>query len=160
MNQLRVVLARAPAPQRLANRLRIEPECPLEWRERRRDRDDRTNVEIAVGPAVETLANTLGERVVHGGVTERARDSDARRAQAAAVVERLDPHDGVCLEQLERRLHFIQTGRATANRRAHDAGHVSDIDLEAELERLPRRDSRSDAAVSLASDRAMQLEGV
>ena len=43
-----------------------------------RQRDDRAHVQIAVGPAVEPAADALEERVVHGGVAQRAGDPDAR----------------------------------------------------------------------------------
>ena len=65
----RVVLAPAPGVERRLGR-RVE---------RRRQRDDRADVEIAIRPAVEPLADAGRERVVHGRVAERAGDADARQ---------------------------------------------------------------------------------
>ena len=58
-----------PGPQALQLRLRRGVE-------RRRQRDDRAGVQVAVGPAVEPLADAGRERVVDGRVAERAGDAD------------------------------------------------------------------------------------
>src|SRR5204863_7327633 len=62
----RVVLARSPCAE-LRFRRRVE---------RRRQREDRAGVEVAVRPAVEALADAGRERVVDGRVAERAGDAD------------------------------------------------------------------------------------
>src|SRR6185437_14557064 len=45
--------------------------------ERRRERYDGAHVEIAIRPAIESLADAGRKRVVDGRMTQRARDADA-----------------------------------------------------------------------------------
>src|SRR5262249_38287194 len=49
----------------------------LWWSRHVRERDDRADVEIAIGPPIQTMADSRSERVIDGGVTERASNSDA-----------------------------------------------------------------------------------
>ena len=66
-----------------------------------RERRDHPDVEVAVGPPVEPMADAGGKRVVHGGVAERALDAD--RFQASVRVERASQtHHGTQLEQGKR----------------------------------------------------------
>ena len=93
--EARVVLALAPG---VVDRLRLR-------RQRGRQRDDRARVEVAVGPAVEPLADAGRERVVDRRVAQRAGDADARqRVRAVDGLDRaLQADDRVELEQRDRR---------------------------------------------------------
>ncbi len=93
-------------------------------------------------------------------MAERAGDADARGTGSVPLVERLDAHDRIRLEQLERRLDVVEVGRAAANRGHGGSWELVEIDLEAELQRLSRREAGSHSAVPLAGDGAMELERV
>jgi len=69
--------------------------------ERRGERDDRPDVEVAVGPAVEALPDTVGERVVDRRVAKRAGDADPGERVGAVHGGHggLDPDDGIELQQ-------------------------------------------------------------
>ena len=156
--ELGVVLAGAPAIQHLHDGRLIDAEKVLEGLQARRDGDNGADIEIAIGPAVEAPADAMGERIVHGRMTESAGDADRAHGLAIGVEERLHADDRVRAQELDRRVHFLEAHVPAANRLAEDARQLRDVDLEAELQRLVRRDARPDAAVRASRDRAMQLQ--
>src|SRR5215203_3067708 len=74
-----VVEARPPAQQHLLERRLVDAEVVGDRLEVGRQRDDQTDVQILVWPAVEPLADTGREGVVDGRMAEGAGDPD--RAQ-------------------------------------------------------------------------------
>src|SRR5262249_28465982 len=44
---------------------------------RGRERDDRTDVQIVIGPSIQSPADTLRKRIIDGRVTQSARDAEA-----------------------------------------------------------------------------------
>ena len=68
--------------------------------QRRRERDDRADVQVDVGPAVQPLADPWRERVVDRRVAERAGDADA--GELTRVVDRaLDADDRIQPQQFD-----------------------------------------------------------
>ena len=101
MNSDGVEASRAPGVQNRSHRGDIGAEQRGDRLEARRERNDGADVEIAIGPAVAPAPDALRERIVDGGMTERALNS--HRGDAAAFVEDAgDADHGVELEQLER----------------------------------------------------------
>ena len=123
----RIVL---PCSPRVVDRL-------LSWRECGRERDDRAGIEVAIRPSVEPLTDPRSERVVRGGVTERAGNSDSHQR---IVVSRahdgsLQPYDGVELEERDRRRRAREADRAALNPLHHLGRQRVGIDLETDGER-------------------------
>ncbi len=88
MIPVRVVAARSPRREhRLDGRIL----------ERRREREDPSGVEIAVGIPVEPASDALLNGVVDVGMAKRARDSDPLDRPVLDL--RLQSHDGVELEE-------------------------------------------------------------
>src|SRR5207248_11382925 len=83
--QLGVVLAGAPTVEHFFDGGAVDAEELLVEREIRRECHDRPDVEIAVRPAVETIAGPFHARVVHRGVADRAGDSDRDELVAIAL---------------------------------------------------------------------------
>jgi hypothetical protein len=79
-------------------------------REVRRRRDDRADVEVVVGPAVEPVADAVRERIVDGRVAQRALDAD-RRERAVGGEEPGEADDRVRAEQRERVRRIAQVQR-------------------------------------------------
>jgi len=67
-----------------------------------RQRDDDTDVQVAVRPAVEPPADARCHRVVHGRVAKRARDPELCDPTSGRDL-RLQADDGVASQQLDRR---------------------------------------------------------
>src|SRR5438552_3601818 len=65
----RIVLPRPPG---VVDRL-------LRRSNRRRQRDDRSDVQLAIGPAVLSVSNPFRERIVNGRMTERAGNPESRQ---------------------------------------------------------------------------------
>src|SRR5438445_12509596 len=95
--QLGVVLTGSPAGEHLAYGGLVHAEQVRDRLQVRRQRNDRADVEIAVGPAIAPLTDAFGEAVIDGGVAERAGDAD--RGDLAALGECVQPDDRVRLEQ-------------------------------------------------------------
>ena len=64
--------------------------------------DDGADVQIAIGPAVETAPNAGHERIVDGGMAQRALDADGFEQLAVFIEESGHAQHGVGLEQQQR----------------------------------------------------------
>ena len=93
-DQLGVELPRAPALQHVTDLGILEVQQAGERAQVRRQRDDRADVEVAVGPAVPPATDPRGQRVVHGGVTKGALDSH-RPERPVRVKHSGDPDDRI-----------------------------------------------------------------
>jgi hypothetical protein len=122
-----------------------------------RERDHRTDIEVAIGPAVEPAADAIGERVVDGGMAHRAREAD-RAQRALCVEEALHADDRVELEQRERRLGAVEVDLALLDGLDDGARKRGGVDLEADRQRALRAQSRSHAAEPGSLDRLVQLQ--
>src|SRR5688572_25570288 len=154
--ELRVVFSGPPAQKNLfelwfrqAEQIRVRLEI-------RRKRGDRADVEIAIGPAVEPPSDARTQRVVHGGMTERA--LNPHRCELVAREDALYADDSVGLEQRQRRLRFLEIERGALDHLDRRFRHLALIDLETESQRILRAQTGSDAALLLAKDRQMQLK--
>ena len=129
-----------------------------EGREVGRRRHDRSDIEVAVGPAIETVADPRRVGVVDGRVTHRA--LDPHRGQGFSVLGEEARHadHGIGLQQHQRACRIGQVDLAPAQRLGDVRGDRVDVDLQAQLQRLLRTDARTDPAVRLARDRLMELQ--
>src|SRR5437588_5527844 len=85
------------------------------WLQVGRESDDGADVEVLVGPAVETMADARGERVVDGRVAQRAGDADRLQAFAGVVrvvEDAFDADDGAELQQRQSRGRVIEVDLA------------------------------------------------
>ena len=107
----RVVAARTPTGQHFPDGGLVDAEKIGERLEVRRERDDDADVQVAVGPAIEPLADARRERIVHVRMTERALGTQG--VDPARVVEPSgQSHHGVEPEQRERRGRVIEVDLA------------------------------------------------
>ena len=111
--------------------------------QRRRQRDDRADVQIDVRPAVQPLADARRKRVVDRRVAERARDADA--GELARVVDRaLDADDRIQPQQFDGHGGVGQVDLPGAKRGDDRRRQGLDVDLEADRQRGRRIDRRDD----------------
>jgi hypothetical protein len=110
-----VELAGTPGVEHGAHGRHIDAEHLRHRLEPRRQRDDRADVEIAIGPAVAAPADAFRERVVDRGVAQRT--LDPHRADPPLIVEETrHADDGIELEQLERGRGILQVDLAARDR--------------------------------------------
>src|SRR5215211_5449058 len=83
--QFSVKLSRSPTLQHRSHRRLVDAEQGRNRLQVRTQRDNRTHVQIAIGPTVEALTDAGCKLVVDRRVTQRTRDADS--LQAAVVVE-------------------------------------------------------------------------
>ena len=113
-------------------------------------RDDRADVQVAVGPAVEAAADALREASRRRS-SGRASSGSRRLDQAVALVEdSLDAHHRVGAQERDRGLRVLEVDGRGLERFDQDLRQLADVDLEPELERLLRRQPGADAALRLA----------
>src|SRR4029077_12401282 len=147
--QLGVVATWSPAGENLLHRCDVDAEQIGERFEVRRQSYDRADVEIAVGPAVEPLANAGRKRIVDGRVTKRA--LDAHRPDAAVGIGKGgDADDGVELEQRDGRGRSAEFDLAGFDLPLQSVRERVGIHFEADGQCGFWRDARTDAAVALA----------
>ena len=95
-----------------------------------RERGDLADVEGRVRPAVQAMADAGRQRVVHGGVTQRAGDAETRHL-AEVVDFGADTDDGIQLQQGDGD-GGVGEALAGADRRDDFGWQRVDVDLEAE----------------------------
>src|SRR5690242_1049966 len=142
--ELGVELAGPPALQHLLHRRNVDAEQRRERREVRRRGDDLADVEVAVGPAVEATTDAKRHGVVHRRMTQRALDAD-RLQRTVGVEESGQAEDRIRLQQCERTGRAVQI-ELTALHAALYAVQRFGVDLEAEIDCLPRRNAGAYAA--------------
>jgi hypothetical protein len=155
----RVVAARSPAREHLLHGGLVDPEEVGERLEIGGERDDGADVQVAVGPAVQALADAGGERVVDVRVAERALDA-----------ERLDPpgrvelaghsHHGVQLEERKGRRGIVEVHLARLDLRDELRRQGFRIHLEPDRKRGLRAYASAEAAVFFTGDGLVQLQGI
>ena len=125
--EARIVLALAPG---VVDRFRRRGE-------RRRERDDRAGIEVAIGPSVESLADTRRERVVDRGMTQRASHADAReRIFAVDAFDRSFQADNrIEFQQRDRRIRTRQADAAVLDPRDDRSGERFRIHLQSDRQR-------------------------
>src|SRR6185503_15115906 len=91
---------------------------------RGRKRDDRTRIEIAIGPSVQAFADARSERIVHRRVAERTGDAYAGELVLAVdcLDGPLDADDGVELEERDRGRGALQADAAILDALDHCGG--------------------------------------
>src|SRR5438128_8393802 len=154
--ELGIVFPWPPTEQDLLHRRDVHSELLRERREVWRQRGDGAHVEIPVWPAVEAAADALGELVVDGRVAQRASDSDAH--EAVALVEPLHSDHRIVLEQIMRVLDVVEAEAHALEDVTERRRDGIEVDLEAELKRLPGRQALADASELLTRDRFVQAE--
>src|SRR5438128_1147462 len=105
---------------------------------------------------IEAAVDTLGELVVDGRVAQRASDSDAH--EAVALVEPLHSDHRIVLEQIMRVLDVVEAEAHALEDVAERRRNGIEVDLQAELKRLPGRQALADASELLTRDRFVQAE--
>jgi hypothetical protein len=112
----------------------------------RRKRDDRADVQVAVRPAVEALADAGSEGVVDVRMAERA--LDAHRLDAAGLVELAGHADhGIELEQREGRGGIVEVDLAGLDSRDQLGGQGLRVHFQPDRQRGLGADAAADAAV-------------
>src|SRR6185312_9462152 len=115
------------------------------------------HVEIAVGPAVETLADAGSERVVDGGMAERALDAHALDA-AVAVRESRDADHRIQFEQGDGGCRVVQVHLAGGDLLLQCGGEGIGIYPQTDGKSRLGRYARPHAAVFRPSNGLVQLE--
>ena len=120
--------------------------------------DDRADVEVAIGPAVEPVANAGRVGVVDGRMAQRALDADDLSVLPSSLKKPVTPTTALALSRTS-----VLAGSLRSTLPALDGGrdvfrHRVDIDFQAELERLFRAEPRPHSAELLARDRLVQLD--
>ena len=156
--QLGVELARPPGLQGPLDLGFRDLEHVDESSQIRGGRDDRSHIEVAVGPAIETVANSGRVGVIDRRVAQST--LNAHRGEGRSVVgeEAGQPDHGVGLQQDERARRVGEIDLASPERPGHIGGNCVDIDLEAQLERCFRTDAGTHAAIRLAGDCLVELQ--
>jgi hypothetical protein len=124
-----VVASRSPAREHLLHGGLVDPEKVGERLEVGGERDDGADVQVAVGPAVQALADTRGERVIDVRVAERALDADGLDPPGRVELAG-HSHHGVQLEQREGRRGIIEVYLAGLDLRDQLRGQGFGIHLE------------------------------
>src|SRR5438046_650311 len=155
--ELRVKAARAPAGEHLLDGRGVYAEQVRKRLEGRRQRDDRSDVEVAVGPAVEPMPDARRERVVHCGVTGRACNADGSDV-AVGIENPGHADDGVQLQQGQRRCRIVEIDLAGLELLLQRRGEGVQVYLEPDREGGLGAHAGPHAAVLFAGDGPMQLQ--
>src|SRR5579864_1819262 len=160
---LGVVEAGAPAKEHLLERVDrhwvARPEDLLGRRSQvGRERDDQTGVQVLVRPAVQSLADSRGERVVDGRMANGAGDAD-RSERTALVEEALDAEDSVQLQKGERGRRTVEVDLAELEAHLEVPREGIDVDFQAgDGKGRLRADTGPNASEGGALDRLVQPE--
>ena len=106
-NQFRIEFARPPTTKYCAHRLLIGLQKIGDGLKIGRKRDDRADIQVAIGPSVEPASDAECHGVINGRMTEGAVDAD-RRQSAVAPALRGDAHNRVSVEQREGDRRIVQ----------------------------------------------------
>jgi hypothetical protein len=104
----------------------------------RRQRDDRSRVEIGILPSIQSRSDARGERIIHRGVAEGASRADPNKG-VAAFCSRFDgalqSHNGIQLEKRYRGCRISQADRAALDTLYYLRRQRVGIDFETHLQR-------------------------
>ena len=96
--------------------------------------NDFTDVEVAVGPAIEPPADTGDEEIVDRGMAERALDTDRGHGFALGIKEPGDAEDGILAQEDERVRGVVEIEFTVANGAHKDSRQGVGVNLQAEIE--------------------------
>jgi hypothetical protein len=154
-NELGVELPRSPAAKDAPHRRGVHAQQLRERRQPWGERDDRSNVQIAVGPSIQPSSDPGRNRIIHARVAQRALNADGAE-RSIALEEAGQTEDRVQLQQRERVLRIVEVQRAVDNPIEHFRWERLSIHLEPELQRHPRGQAGPDAAEPFALDGLME----
>ena len=101
-------------------------------------RDDRADVEVAIGPAIEAVADARGVGVVDGRVAQGALDADRGEGLPSSEKKPVTPTTALAFSRTSVLAGSARSTSPLPERLGHVGGDGVYIDLEAELERLAR----------------------
>jgi hypothetical protein len=157
--QLGVELARPPRGQHLLDGGHVGAEEAGDRPQVGRQGDDRADIQVAGGVAVQPVTDARRERIVDGGVAQGA--LDAHRAQTAARVEEPgDANHRLQLKQCQRDRRVVQVDLAPLEGLLQLGRQGVDIDLQPDPERRLWAQAGPDAAIRSPGDRPMELQSV
>src|SRR5262249_1080711 len=120
---------------------------------------DRTDVEIAVGPAVQSLTYSGSKRVIHGGVAERT--LNAHRSKISVLFKQpCHSDDRVELQQRQCRRGIVEVDLPLSVLLLWPRRHPIPIPLQSARKRSLGPPPAANSAVLLARDRFVQLQSI
>ena len=158
--QLRVELARPPAVQHGAHGRLIGLQQIGDDAQIRRERDDRADVQIAIGPAVEPAADARRDGVVDGRMAQRALDADRREPAGICPRWPVSPTTAFASSSASVTAGSLRLTRPCLIAFEHVGGKRLRVDLQPDRQRGRRAHAWTDAAEACALDRLVQLERV
>src|SRR5262249_33907991 len=134
----------------------VDAEQVRDRREVGRQPDDRADVEVPVGPAVEAMADAGREGIVDRRMAERALDADRREAPTGVEAPG-HPDPGVELEECKLGRRVVQVALTPLELLAEASRQRVEVDLQADAECSRWTEARPDTAVLCAGDRLVEV---